>query len=165
MTSLTYPAIGHHSPHHHTRRQPPGRAKKLTLYTLLPACISAATVWGLFDIAQTADRAQPAPPVSIAQPVGVAQPDRAVQTVGQVVAFSPQSITTRSDDGTTTTFVITPATTRINTDGSANPVAAAAFTVNDTVTVVGVVDNGTPVATALSDESAAAGNGPPMDAV
>jgi hypothetical protein len=61
--------------------------------------------------------------------------------------------------------VITPTTIQTGTDSSANPVAGASFTVNDTVAVVGVVNNGTAVAAALADHSSAAGDGPPMDAV
>jgi hypothetical protein len=163
MTSLTPHATDHHHPQHRAHRQPTGRVKRLALYTFLPACVSAATVWGLFDIAQLTGGAEPAPaqaPLS-----GIAQQDRPVQTVGQVVAISPESITTRGGDGTTTTFVITPATTGIGADGSTNPIATAGFSVSDTVTVVGLVDNGTTVATALAEQNSAAGNAPPMDAV
>jgi hypothetical protein len=158
MTTLTSPGIAHHSPHRHASSKTVSPAKQFALYTLLPACVSAATVWGLFDIAQIAGDAHPGPST------GTAQQERSVQTVGQVVAVSPASITTRSADGTVTTFAITPDTTQIASEQSTNPVAPAAFMVNDTVTVVGVENNGTAVATALADQNSAAGDGRPMDA-
>ncbi len=131
-----------------------GRAKRLAVFTVLPACVTAATVWALLDITQQS----PAVPRSSSVTQG-----GTVQLVGQVVAISPQSITTRQTDGTTTTFAITSTTAQISTDGSANPGTGPLFSVNETITVLGVMNNGIPVATALADQNA--GNGPPMDAV
>jgi hypothetical protein len=81
-----------------------------------------------------------------------------VQVVGEVVAVEPNSITTRSSDGTTTNFVITPATARVGPD-----VGTTGFTLDQTVTVVASAAAGHPVATAVFDQTAAAGNGAPMD--
>jgi hypothetical protein len=134
------------------RRKSSGRTTRVALCTVLPACASAAAVWGILDAAQPQGQ-QPAQTLH----------DGTVQLVGQVVAVSPDSITTRSDDGTTMTFRITPTTTQISTDGAPNPVTGTAFSVNETITVMGVVNDGTPVATALADQNA--GNGPPMDAI
>jgi hypothetical protein len=145
-------------PRHRHRR--PGKAKQLTLFTVLPACVAAAAVWGLCDLI---DGASPEAPQVAAQQVPAPAPalsDRTVHTVGQVVAISPESITTRSTDGITTTFAITPNTTQINTDG---PGPGSAFAVDETVAVLGVVNNGTPVATALAEQDAAVGTAPPMD--
>lgn len=152
MNSQTSPGTTEQRRHRHRR---PGQIKRLALFTILPACASAAAVWGLCDLvggtspgsSQVVGQQAPAP----------ASHNRPVELVGQVVAISPESITTRSSDGTTTTFAITPTTTQINTEPT--------FTVDDTVAVVGVVSNGTPVATALADESVTAGDGPPMDGV
>ncbi|MET0699815.1 MAG: hypothetical protein ABWY93_09120 [Mycobacterium sp.] len=154
MNSQTSPQSSPQPRHRHRR---PGKAKQLALFTALPACAAAAAVWGLADL--VADHE--ATPVAAQQaPAAVpAVPERTVQTVGQVVAISPESITTRGTDGTTTTFAITPATTQINTGGP------AAFSVDETVTVLGVVNNGTPVATALAEQDAAVGTAPPMDGV
>ncbi|CAN5509483.1 hypothetical protein BH09ACT8_BH09ACT8_16870 [soil metagenome] len=153
MKSQTSRGTDHHVRHrshaeaHHKHT---GRAKRIALFTVLPACASAAAVWALLDA--TSPNA-PAP----------VSGDRTVELVGQVVAVSPVSITTRGSDGTTTTFQITPDTTQYNSDGGANSVTGTAFTINETVTVTGIVNNGTPVATALADQNA--GGGPPMDAV
>jgi hypothetical protein len=133
-------------------RKPAGRSRRLALFTVLPACASAAAVWAVLDVAQP-DPAHPTP----------ASGEQTVQLVGQVVAVTPQSITTKNTDGTTTTFQITPATAQYSSDGTPNSLEAPAFTVNETVSVMGVVNNGTPVATALADQNT--GGGPPMDTV
>lgn len=154
MESQTFRTTVSDRPHrtHAAHRKDSGRAKRLALFTVLPACASAAAVWAVLDIAA------PSPPTT-APALG----DGAVQLVGQVVAVSPESITTRSTDGTTTTFKITPATARFSSDGIPNHVAGNPFSVNETVTVMGVVNDGTPVATSLADQNS--GDGPPMDAV
>jgi hypothetical protein len=140
-------------PHSHAkaRRERSGRAQRIALFTVLPACVSAAAVWALLDAAAPA------------APTPAQSSSATVQMVGQVVAVSPESITTRGTDGTTTTFQITPSTTQYNSDGKANSVTGTAFSVNETVAVMGVVDNGRTVATALADQNT--GGGPPMDAV
>jgi hypothetical protein len=79
--------------------------------------------------------------------------------VGEVVAVKADSITTRSSDGTTMTFLITPATSRVGADTGGN-----GFALNQTVTVLGTVAGGPPVATAVVDQTAAAThNDAPMD--
>jgi hypothetical protein len=81
-----------------------------------------------------------------------------VQTVGRVVAVEADSITTRSSDGTTMTFRITPATSQVgaNTGGSG-------FALNQTVTVLGTESGGRPVATAVVDQATVGQDGAPMD--
>jgi hypothetical protein len=140
-------------PHSHAKARPQrtGRAQRIAIFTVLPACVSAAAVWAVLDAATPA---APTPPQSSSA---------TVQMVGQVVAVTPESITTRGTDGTTTTFQITPATAQYNSDGGTNSVTGTAFSVNETVSVMGVVDNGKTVATALADQNT--GDGPPMDAV
>ena len=135
-------------------RKHAGRTRRMALFTVLPACASAAAVWAVLDVAQP-DAAHSAPTAGSGA--------ETVQLVGQVVAVSPQSITTRNTDGTITTFQITPATAQYNSDGNPNSLAGPAFSINETVTVMGVVNDGTPVATALSDQNT--GGGPPMDAL
>lgn len=138
-------------PHSHAKARRSGRTQRIAIFTVLPACVSAAAVWALLDAAAPA------------APTPAQSSSATVQMVGQVVAVSPESITTRSTDGTTTTFLITPATTQYTSDGGTNSVPGTTFSVNETVTVMGVVDNGTTVATALADQNT--GGGPPMDAV
>jgi Cu/Ag efflux protein CusF len=79
-----------------------------------------------------------------------------VQTVGRVVAVETDSITTRSSDGTTMTFRITPATSQVG----ANPTG---FALNQTVTVLGTGSGGRPVATAVVDQTTVGQGGAPMD--
>ena len=78
--------------------------------------------------------------------------------MGQVVAVKADSITTRSADGTTLTFQITPATSRVGAE-----VGGGGYALDQTVTVLGTVANGPLVATAVVDQAAATHNGPPMD--
>jgi hypothetical protein len=156
MNSQTSPQLTRQPSHRHRR---PGKARQLALFAILPAA-AAGAVWGLCDLAAGQ---QPTPVAAQQVPAAdSAVPNRTVQTVGQVVAISPESITTRNTDGTTTTFAITPATTQINSDG---PAAGAPFSIDETVTVLGVVSNGTPVATALAEQAAADGTAAPMDGV
>ena len=150
-STRTNPDVRYRS-HAKGRRRHSGRTRRMALFTILPAFASAAAVWALLD-ATAPDAPAPTPALG----------DATVQLVGQVVAVSPESITTRSSDGTTTTFQITPATTQFNSDGGTNSATGTPFTINETVSVMGVLKNGTPVATALADQSA--GGGPPMDAV
>jgi len=138
-------------PHSHAKARRSGRAQRIAVFTVLPACVSAAAVWAVLDAAAPAT------------PTPAQSSSATVQMVGQVVAVSPESITTRSTDGTTTTFQITPSTTQYDSDGGPNSGTGTAFSVNETVTVMGVVDNGKTVATALADQNT--GGGPPMDAV
>ncbi|MBX7448750.1 hypothetical protein GR927_12195 [Mycolicibacterium sp. 3033] len=80
-----------------------------------------------------------------------------VRRVGQVTAVSPHSLTTVDGDGRTTTFAITPDTTRILSPGS------AAVRPTQHVVVLGTVRDGVLVATAIADRDSANGGGPPMD--
>lgn len=161
MTVPTSPETTPPARHRHHQSRP----LRLVLITVIPAC-AAVAVWAFCDLVggTSPDASNVLAQSTIPAPAPALR-DGTVQLVGQVVAISPASITTRSTDGTTTTFAITPATTRINTDGGANPVTGESFSVNQTVTVLGVVNNGTPVATALADGNAPAGSGPPMDGV
>ena len=81
---------------------------------------------------------------------------------GRLIAVSPESLTTRSADGVTQTFTITPSTTAI-TDSGENASPASSFAVNDEVMVVGTRQGSTVVATAVADKSAVGPQGRPMD--
>ncbi|OKH67594.1 hypothetical protein EB72_03310 [Mycobacterium sp. SWH-M1] len=80
-----------------------------------------------------------------------------IQRAGWVTAVSPTSLTTTDAAGQVTTFSITSETAQIHGPGS------TAFKPAQHVVVVGVVRDGTPVATAIADGGAAAGEGRPMD--
>jgi hypothetical protein len=82
---------------------------------------------------------------------------------GRLIAVSPTSLTAQSADGLTRTYTITPNTTAITDTGGQTASAAAAFTVNDEVTVVGTRRGSTVVATAVADQSAVGPQGRPMD--
>ena len=82
-----------------------------------------------------------------------AAPAQQIQRAGTVTAVSHDSLTTTAADGQVTTFRITPETTWI----------AAPFAPEQHVVVVGVVNDGVPVATAIADQSAVGANGRPMD--
>ncbi|AFM19822.1 hypothetical protein Mycch_5136 [Mycolicibacterium chubuense NBB4] len=87
-----------------------------------------------------------------------------IQRQGQVVAVSRDSLTTASADGQVMTFRITSDTTQITGPGTvATPYAATSFAPRQNVVVVGVVRDGTPVATAIADQHVTAGRGAPMD--
>ncbi|OBG48513.1 hypothetical protein A5704_07745 [Mycobacterium sp. E735] len=87
---------------------------------------------------------------------------RPVRQEGTVVAVSAGSVTARSADGYTQTYLVTPNTTLIGRGGQ--PAAAAShFTVNDHVVIVGTIQDGTAMATAVADHGAGHGDGPPMD--
>jgi hypothetical protein len=91
-----------------------------------------------------------------------AQPQQPLTQQGRLIAVTPESLTTQSADGSTSTYAITANTTAITETGqSASP--AASFTVNDEVMVVGTRQNGAVVATAVADKSAVGPQGAPMD--
>lgn len=84
---------------------------------------------------------------------------------GTVIAVSAASMTARSADGYIQTYVLTPDTAVITRTGGQSHGAGAFFTVNDEVTILGTVQNGTVLATALVHRGVAHGDGPPMDYV
>ncbi len=91
-----------------------------------------------------------------------ALPQQPLTQQGRLIAVTPESLTTQSADGSTSTYAITPSTTAITETGqSASP--AASFTVNDEVLIVGTRQNGAVVATAVADKSAVGPQGAPMD--
>jgi len=103
------------------------------------------------------------PPAAVAAPSVpsiAGQSSAPIQSVGEIVAMSPDSLTTRTSDGRTTTFRLTPQTAQIAAS-TENAGGAVIFDVNDAVTVVGTVQGGVPVATAVAHTGA--GQGAPMD--
>ncbi len=74
-------------------------------------------------------------------------------------------MTAQSVDGFARTYVINAETNAITERGSLNGGAGKSFAVNDEVSIVGVVRDGTPVATAVANKQVSDLNGPPMDGV
>ncbi|OBJ11813.1 hypothetical protein A5659_20335 [Mycobacterium sp. 1165196.3] len=94
------------------------------------------------------------------EPPAVSQP---VSQEGTVVAVSADSVTMRGADGHVQTYGFTPNTTVVN-HGNRQPITAAPrFTVNDKVVVVGTIEGGKALATAVAYRGAGHGEAPPMD--
>jgi hypothetical protein len=88
-----------------------------------------------------------------------------VRQEGTVIAVSADSVTARSPNGYTQTYRVTANTTIIVRDGSRPVTGASRFAVNDHVEIVGTIEGGTALATAVADRGMSDGNGPPMDHV
>ena len=86
-----------------------------------------------------------------------------IEQVGKVVSTSDGTLTAASTDGTVKTYVITPRTTAVTLGAGQNPGANLHFSVDEVVTIVGTVEDGSAVATVVAEQSTANGNGPPMD--
>ncbi|KAA0092695.1 hypothetical protein CIW49_28255 [Mycolicibacterium sp. P1-18] len=97
--------------------------------------------------------------------VAQAAQQQPVSQVGRLVAVTPTTVTAESVDGFARTYVITPETNAITAAGSAVGGAATSFAVDDQVSIVGVVRDGTAVATAVAHQQVSNLNGPPMDGV
>jgi hypothetical protein len=127
----------------------------VTLFAVATAAISAAMVVHVVSADATAAR-RPAAVTAVQQPIS---------QEGRLVAVSPTSVTAESVDGFARTYVIDSQTNAITTKGSLIGGAATAFAVNDEVAIVGVVRDGTAVATAVAEKRVSNLNGPPMDGV
>lgn len=84
--------------------------------------------------------------------------DHHVSQEGTLIAVSAGSVTARSRDGITRTYLVTPQTAVITRAGSQ-------FAVNDEVDIIGTIQNGTALATAVAHRDLGHGGGPPMDYV
>lgn len=93
------------------------------------------------------------------EPPAAAQP---VRQEGTVIAVSAGSVTARSANGYTQTYLVTPDTTLIGHGGQLAGTAKP-FAVDDHVEIVGTIQDGTAMATAVADRDAGHGDGPPMD--
>lgn len=93
------------------------------------------------------------------EPAPVSQP---VRQEGTVIAVSAGSVTARSANGYTQTYLVTPDTTLIGQGGQSSP-GITHFAVNDHVAILGTIQDGTALATAVADHDATRGDGPPMD--
>jgi hypothetical protein len=144
--------------------------RTVTAGVLVAAVGGAASHWATSDNsrdvapASTATQSlRVAPFRQVVSPDGRGGYQTAVEQVGKVVAISDSSLTAASSDGTTKTYLVTPRTTAVSLGPDHNGWASAQFTVNDVVSIVGIVENGTAIATVIADQAIANGNGPPMD--
>lgn len=85
-----------------------------------------------------------------------------VRQEGTVIGVSAGSVTARSANGYTQTYLVTPNTTLIGHGGQPTT-AIPHFAVNDHVAILGTIQDGTALATAVADRDAGRGDGPPMD--
>jgi hypothetical protein len=89
-----------------------------------------------------------------------------VSQEGTLIAVSAESVTARSANGYTQTYRVSPNTTLIsgfNAQRGQLAAATARFKVNDEVEIVGTIQGGTALATAVAHRDAGHGDGPPMD--
>jgi hypothetical protein len=96
--------------------------------------------------------------------VGAGTHAKPVAQDGRIVALSPVSLTAQSADGTARTYVVTPQTTSVTPQGGGSA-AALPFVINDEVSIVGEMRDGTAVATAVAARAVSNLDGPPMDSV
>jgi hypothetical protein len=121
------------------------------------AAITAAVAVHVIDGSPTAARED-----THTAPVDPQQP---FSQEGRLVAVTPTSMTAETVDGFARTYVINSETNAITAGGSMIGGAATSFAVDDEVSIIGFVQGGTPVATAVADKQVSNLNGPPMDGV
>jgi orotate phosphoribosyltransferase len=147
------------------RRQPPTDPRLSTACSTMVfgvasgAILCAATLATLMVNAVEPDKSSEATAVTVhGSPLSVSQE-------GMLIAVSPDSLTARSANGYVQTYRVN-ANTTVITDGGSQPATAAShFTVNDEVQIVGTIQGGTALATAVAERGMAHGEGPPMDYV
>ncbi len=128
----------------------------VSAFTVAFAAIIAVIAVHVVDGSATAAReATPLAP-AVQQPVS---------QQGKLVAVSPTSVTAQSVDGFARTYVVNSETNAITEHGSLIGGAGTSFAVNDEVSIVGIVRDGTAVATAVADKQVSDLNGPPMDGI
>jgi hypothetical protein len=140
-----------------------GLGARRALSGLAVACeiVSAAVLCAAPMTALMTD-VQPAKPTveALPGPPPAAQP---VRQQGTVIAVSDNSVTARSANGYTQTYAVTPNTTVITSRGSQSVTAASRLEINDQIDIVGTIQGGTALATAVADRNTGHGDGPPMD--
>ena len=86
-----------------------------------------------------------------------------VRQQGTLIAVSSESVTARSSNGYTQTYLVGPDITVISNGGGQSITGTPHFSVNDQVDIVGTVEDGTALATVVADGNAGRGDGAPMD--
>jgi hypothetical protein len=121
--------------------------------------IVAASVLGAVGLTLLVDAAQSETTTGTAVVTVQGPPvmPRPVSQEGTLIAVSANSLTARSANGYTQTYLVTPNTTVIT--------SGPRFTVNEEVDIVGTVQGGTILATAVADRGLGHGDAPPLDHV
>lgn len=128
----------------------------MTCEIVSASVLCAASLAGLFAYVE------PGKP-TVESTLGPPPASHPVRQEGTVIAVSADSVTARSPDGFTQTYRVTPNTTVISRDGGRPLTGASRFTVNDQVEIVGTIEGGTVLATAVADRGTSNGDAPPMD--
>ncbi len=146
---------------HPRHRQPSRRAGSPgnLVVGALASAVAGAAVFAAAAVHSVEPSAAPGLAVGAPAPHTAPQP---LSQVGTLVAVSDDSVTARSTNGFTRTYRLTPSTAAITSSGGQGPVRSR-FAVDDPVTIVGVLSDGDPVATAVADQTVAGLAGPPMD--
>jgi len=145
------------SAHRSVRRRMSGAATVCEIVTGAVVCAACLT-------ALVTNAAQPEKP-TVEATLGPAPVPQPVRQEGTVIAVSADSVTARSADGFTQTYLVTPNTTLIIAGDGRSVTAASHFAINDHVDIIGTIRNGTALATTVADREATNGNGSPMDHV
>jgi hypothetical protein len=127
-------------------------ASVLSAGGLAALVLSSGSAEKTFETGTVAIQGQPRTPQPVSQE-------------GTLIAVSVDSVTARSVNGYTQTYHVSPNTTLITGGGSQLAAATSRFRVNDEVEIVGTIQGGTALATAVADRDAGHGDGPPMDYV
>ncbi|OQZ93571.1 hypothetical protein BST11_02405 [Mycobacterium alsense] len=147
------------------RRSPTGRSARRTISAAAAACDIAFTALlctAILAALLTNSTPEKRTVAGTLEPTPASQP---VRQQGKIVAVSADSVTARSANGYTQTYLVTPNTAFITRNGIQRATASAHFAINDRVDIVGTIRNGTATATAVADRDMTEGAGPPMDAV
>jgi hypothetical protein len=158
----------------HRMPEPPGRSlsaigplARRTMYycvaTLRVARIALLCAVVLASLTlRTGESEESADTAAIADP-GPRAPEPVSQE-GVLIAVSADSVTARSANGYTQTYLITPGTTLISVRGSQPVSATSSFRVNEEVEIVGTATRGCrALATAVADRNLGRGDDQPMD--
>ena len=137
--------------------------RTVTIFLTISFAVVFASVTAAI-LARTADPAPTAAPVQQVQNAAVPYVEQSISQEGRLIDVTPTSVTAQGVDGVARTYVVNADTNAITAAGS-RVGDTAAFTVNAEVAIVGVVRDGTAVATAVAHREVTALNGPPMDAL
>lgn len=138
--------------------------RTVTIFLTISFAVVFASVTAAI-LARTADPAPTAAPAQQVQNAAVPHVEQSISQEGRLIDVTPTSVTAQGVDGVARTYLVNADTNAITAAGSRVGDTAGAFTVDDEVAIVGVVRDGTAVATAVAHREVTALNGPPMDAV
>lgn len=138
--------------------------RTVTIFLTISFAVVFASVTAAI-LARTADPVPTAAPAQQVQNAAVPHLEQPISQEGRLIDVTPTSVTAQGTDGVARTYLVNGDTNAITAAGSRVGDTAGAFTVNDEVAIVGVVRDGTALATAVAHREVTALNGPPMDAV